>query len=767
MLISFNAFAQVGSPVNVRDAQTGYKAIVDSNGNLHVISAGGGASVTAAQGAPNTLGNAWPVKLSDGTFNVGSQAHPIFVTVSSGTVSISGVVSVTGPLTDAQLRASAVPVTDSKLDVNLSTRTKPADQQHAIVDSGTTTVTQATGTNLHSVVDSGSITANAGTNLNTSSLELDATAAALNLGQASTTSGQTGPLAQTATTTAAPTYVTAKTNPLSTTTAGALRVDGSGVTQPISGTVTTTPPANASTNVAQFGGTNVSTGTGASGAGIPRVTVSNDSTVTANAGTNLNTSALALDANLTNGTQKAIARGGAKGATTAADVTSTANGADHNGLDVTLMPSTNVVGHVIADTGSTTAVTGNVTVVQPTGTNLHAVVDSGSITATQATGTNLHTVVDSGTITTVTTVTGATISNGAGAAAVNIQDGGNSITVDGTVTTSPPANASTNVAQFGGTNVSTGTGAGGAGIPRVTVSNDSVVGIGAGSAVIGHVIADTGSTTAVTGNVTVTQATGTNLHAVLDSGTVTANQGTANSVANAWPAKITDGTNTATVTAGGLLNVSAPPDTVGSTVAFNALGQNATVAIAGQLSVSFFLAAGTFQGTFIPEVSVDGGTTYVQAYFMDPITAVPSLSASYGVSNPAFSQMILIPGGASHARVRVTSFDGGTANATLRATGQLQTSIVVSGLVNSTGPLYTNGTQAPIALTKFGEIRTSAAPESMNSPANGLNTEQQQRRLLEQILQANKLIVLELEALRSPGQQTKLDDNNDLFGGVR
>jgi len=38
-------------------------------------------------------------------------------------------------------------------------------------------------------------------------------------------------------TTAAPTYVTGNINPLSLTTAGALRVDGSGVTQPISGTV--------------------------------------------------------------------------------------------------------------------------------------------------------------------------------------------------------------------------------------------------------------------------------------------------------------------------------------------------------------------------------------------------------------------------------------------------------------------------------------------------------------------------------------------------
>jgi hypothetical protein len=52
-----------------------------------------------------------------------------------------------------------------------------------------------------------------------------------------------------------------------------------GSTQTVSGTVTTTPPANASTNVVQFGGTNVSTGTGAGGAGIPRVTVSNDSQV--------------------------------------------------------------------------------------------------------------------------------------------------------------------------------------------------------------------------------------------------------------------------------------------------------------------------------------------------------------------------------------------------------------------------------------------------------------------------------------------------------
>jgi hypothetical protein len=53
-------------------------------------------------------------------------------------------------------------------------------------------------------------------------------------------------------------------------------------------------------------------------------------------------------------------------------------------------------GQPVSVTGS-----GNFTVVQPTGTNLHTVLDATSTTTvTQATGSNLHVVVDSGTITT-------------------------------------------------------------------------------------------------------------------------------------------------------------------------------------------------------------------------------------------------------------------------------------------------------------------------------------------------------------------------------
>ena len=58
--------------------------------------------------------------------------------------------------------------------------------------------------------------------------------------------------------------------------------------------------------------------------------------VTANAGTNLNTSALALDATLTGGTQKAIARGAAKGTTVAADITSNPVDANTQALHVNL-----------------------------------------------------------------------------------------------------------------------------------------------------------------------------------------------------------------------------------------------------------------------------------------------------------------------------------------------------------------------------------------------------------------------------------------------
>lgn len=64
-----------------------------------------------------------------------------------------------------------------------------------------------------------------------------------------------------------------------------------------------------------------------------------------------------------------------------------------------------------------------------------------------------------------------TINNASGAAAVNIQDGGNTITVDGTV--SITANSSVNVSQMNGVTVTMGNGASGTGVQRVTLASDS------------------------------------------------------------------------------------------------------------------------------------------------------------------------------------------------------------------------------------------------------------------------------------------------------
>lgn len=64
-------------------------------------------------------------------------------------------------------------------------------------------------------------------------------------------------------------------------------------------------------------------------------------------------------------------------------------------------------------------------------------------------------------------------------------DASGNLKVTGTFT--PSGTQNVNITQFGGNAVVTGTGASGAGIPRVTVSNDSTVGLIAGSQIIGKV----------------------------------------------------------------------------------------------------------------------------------------------------------------------------------------------------------------------------------------------------------------------------------------
>lgn len=179
---------------------------------------GAGGGLTDAQ----LRAAAVPMSLADGVdANAGSTTDAAVITDSNGTLSakirglvklLASVISggkvlvttdpITGSVTVSNFPADQL-VHATNLDVALSTRTKPADQQHVIVDSsasiavtGPLTDAQLRASavpisgnvgvigNVEVVNDvgnplpvSGTVTANAGTNLNTSALALDSTVA--------------------------------------------------------------------------------------------------------------------------------------------------------------------------------------------------------------------------------------------------------------------------------------------------------------------------------------------------------------------------------------------------------------------------------------------------------------------------------------------------------------------------------------------------------------------------------------------------------------
>jgi hypothetical protein len=168
------------------------------------------------------------------------------------------------------------------------------------------------------------------------------------------------------------------------------------------------------------------------------------------------------------------------------------------------------------------------------------------------------------------------------------------------------------------------------------------------------------------------------------SGTVTANQGTANTLANAWTTEITDGTHgpaavkaasTAAVATDPALVVAISPNNslslsaqdVTATGALGALNATVSVTTAGLSSIGMQLAAGTLIGTIIPETSFDGGTTWNATYFDAVNTGNIVSSFVFASSNTATAATIVGAGGSGMTRVRVSVYTSGTANITLRA----------------------------------------------------------------------------------------------------
>ena len=206
------------------------------------------------------------------------------------------------------------------------------------------------------------------------------------------------------------------TNKLVVSAAGAAKVDGSAVTQPVSGTVgisnfPATQPISGSVSVSNF-----------------PVTQPISGTVTANAGTG----------------------------------TMLVDGSAH----------TQPVSGTVSLSG-TSSISGTVTAVQPTGTNLHVVVDSAPTTAVTGTFFQATQPVSAASL---PLPTGAATSANQSTAQSTLNTIATNTTNAGTPTvtqgTSPWAD---NVSQFGGSPVVTGVGVSGAGIPRVTIASDSQV----------------------------------------------------------------------------------------------------------------------------------------------------------------------------------------------------------------------------------------------------------------------------------------------------
>ena len=171
---------------------------------------GGGGGGTVTQGTAAAASGAWPVALTQGG-SLSSASNGVFVNPATGAtfpVSIASSVAVTGTFWQA---------------------TQPVSAASLPLPSGAAT------------------SANQPTN------------AAIG----STTSGQTGNVHMGAVTTAAPTYTTGQSDPLSLTTAGALRVDASATTQPISASALPLPSGAATaasqTNVQSAPGTSQTT----------------------------------------------------------------------------------------------------------------------------------------------------------------------------------------------------------------------------------------------------------------------------------------------------------------------------------------------------------------------------------------------------------------------------------------------------------------------------------------------------------------------------
>ncbi len=124
-------------------------------------------------------------------------------------------------------------------------------------------------------------------------------------------------------------------------------------------------------------------------------------------------------------------------------------------------------------------------------------------------------------------------------------------------------------------------------------------------------------------------------------------------------------------------------DTAPASQSITALNGAGQVRLAGQAGAGVTLS-GTWTATLTPELSFDGGATWVATFFKIPNTAqyVATVAA-----NGAYA--IVCATGASHARVRASAFTSGTVTALLRSGQARDLPVLFAGPAGSAIPLTT------------------------------------------------------------------------------
>ena len=299
------------------------------------------------------------------------------------------------------------------------------------------------------------------------------------------------------------------------------------------------------------------------------------------------------------------------------------------------------------------------------------------------------------------------------------------------------------LASVAGTTTATGNGVVSAGVQRVAIASDNTAfavnaTLQAGAAVIGHVITDTGSTTVVTGNVTAVQGTGSNLHTVVDSGTITT-VSTVTAVSDAQvQGKAASGAAKSgnPVQCGAVFNTTQPTVTNGQAVENQATARGAQIVATG---------ADTFNVTV--NAALPAGTALLGKVGIDQTT--PGTTNAVSVAQIGANTVLTGNGVTGTGSQRVTIASDNTAfsvNATLAAGTALIGQVAAS---NETATVY-NGTTA--LTPKFATITASASGATQIVAAVG----GKRIRVLRMSLMANGTVNVKWQSHVTPTDLTGL-----------